>query len=188
VTPRDRRALFVGGAVVCGALAVLRVLPWTVAAVGRLRERTTQQFAAASRARVVLAAAPATRDSLARVLNAIVALAPQLVDVHSAAEAQASLSALVSLAASRHGLTVARLDPLPDAAAGVFRRVTLHAELQGDVAGLAGLLRAVETSEPLLSVVSLAVSAPDPYAHPHTPEVLQLEIDVSGYYLPRGSP
>jgi hypothetical protein len=70
----------------------------------------------------------------------------------------------------------------------VFRRVTRHAELAGDVAGLAGLLRAVETSEPLLSVVSLAVSAPDPHAHPSTPEVLHLEIDVSGYYLPRGSP
>jgi nitric oxide reductase activation protein len=107
-----------GSAAVFGALAVLRVLPWTFAAVGRLRERATQQFAAASRARVVLAAAPAARDSLARVLSAIVALAPQLVDVHSAAEAQASLSALVSLAASRHGLKLARLDPLPDSAGG----------------------------------------------------------------------
>jgi hypothetical protein len=107
--------------------------------------------------------------------------------VHSSAEAQASLSALVSLAANRHGLKVARLDPLPDSSAGVFSRVTVHAELEGDVAGLAGLLRAVETSEPLLSVVSLAVSAPDPYARPNTPEVLHLEIDVSGYYMPRGS-
>ena len=191
MTPRDRRALLVGGAAVFGALVMLRVLPWTVAAVGRLRERTAQQSAAASRARAVLAVAPAARDSLTRVLNAIVALAPQLVDVHSAAEAQASLSALVSLAANRHGLKVARLDPLPplpDSSAGVFRRVTVHAELEGDVAGLAGLLRAVETSEPLLSVVSLAVSAPDPYAHPNAPEVLHLEIDVMGYYLPRGSP
>lgn len=188
MNPRDRRALLVGGAVILGALVVLRVLPRTVAAVGGLRERTAQQSAAASRARAVLAAAPAARDSLERVLNAIVALAPQLVDVHSAAEAQASLSALVSLAASRHGLKVARLDPLPDSSVGVFNRVTVHAELEGDVAGLAGLLRAVETSEPLLSVVSLAVSAPDPYARPNAPEVLHLEINVSGYYLPRGSP
>ena len=188
MTLRDRRALLVGGAVVAGALMVLRVLPWTVAVVGGLRERTSQQFVAASRARTVIAGAPAVRDSLARVLNAIVALASQLVDVHSAAEAQASLSALVSLAASRHGLKVARLDPLPDSPAGVFNRVMVHAELEGDVAGLAGLLRAVETSEPLLSVVSLAISAPDPYARPNAPEVLHLEIDVSGFYLPRGSP
>ena len=188
MNPRDRRALVVGGAASTGTFLVRRELPWAVRSVLQLRERAEQQVATAARARAVLAAEPGARDSLAGVLNSIVALAPKLVEGRSSAEAQASLSGLVSLAASRHGLKVVRVDPLPDSAAGVFRRVVVHAELEGDVAGLAGVLKGLETSQSLLSVTSLGVSSPDPYSRAGVPEVLHLELDVSGYYLPRGAP
>ncbi len=168
------------------AVVVLRILPWTVRAVGDLRETARQRVETLARARAVLATAPALRDSLSRSLGGIVALAPRLVDGRSGAEAQATLAALVSVAASRHALKVVRLDPLPDSSAGVFQRVTLHAELEGDVLGLTRFLRAIETGDPLLTLPALTVLAPDPEPQPGAPEVLRIEATVAGLYLPRG--
>jgi len=185
MTQRDTRALILGGAAVLAAVVVFRVMPWVVRSAVALRTRALEQAATLTRAEEVLAREPQVRDSLAGVLGRIVALAPQLVDGRSGAEAQASLSSLVSLVANRQQVKVVRLDPLPDSSAGAFTRVALHAELEGDVAGLTRLLKAVETGVPLLSVTSLSVTAPDANART---EALRIEMDVAGYYLVRGGP
>src|SRR5881394_2547215 len=126
-------------------MLVLRVVPWAVRVVATLRVETIERVHTVARANDVLAAASATRDTLAQTLGAVVALAPRLIEGRTAAEAQASLSGLVSLAASRHALRVMRLDPLPDSSAeGVFNRVAVHVELEGDVVGLTRFLGAVE--------------------------------------------
>jgi len=183
---RDRRAIVIGATAILGAVFAFRVAPSAIRGVGRLHSRVEQEAQLASTARSVLATASLVRDSLGPVLNDIVALAPRLVDGHTAAEAQSSLSALVSLAATRHALKVVRLDPGVDSAVGVFIRVTVHGEMEGDVAGIAALLKAIETGERLLSVTALAVSAPDIHTNRNGPEVLHIEADVAGYYLPRG--
>jgi hypothetical protein len=185
MTPRDRKALLLGAAVVLGAVLLLRVIPWGVRSVLALRTRTLERVETLTRAQDVLAAAPALRDSLTRALGAVVALAPRLVDGRTAAEASASLSALVSMAASRHQVRLVRLDPLPDSAAGVFRRVAVHAELEGDVRGLTRFLRAIETGDPLLTIPTLAVLAPDPLGRVPGPEALRAEVDVTGFFLLR---
>ena len=187
MTPRDRRALVLGGVAVAGALLGLRLLPWTVRGIGDLHRRAAESVQTLARARAVLDASPARRDSLARALIGIVALAPKLVDGSSSAEAGASLSGLVSLAASRHALRVLRLDPLPDSAAAVFGRVAVRTELEGDLAGLTQFLHALEAGEPVLSATRLAVLAPDPAATGR-PEVLRIEARVEGWYLRRGTP
>ncbi|MGH7644015.1 MAG: type II secretion system protein GspM [Gemmatimonadales bacterium] len=185
MTPRDRKALLLGGAVVLGAVLLLRVIPWGVRSVLALRARTLERVETLARARDALATAPALRDSLTHALGAVVALAPRLVDGRTAAEASASLSALVSMAARRHQVRLVRLDPVPDSAAGAFRRVAVHAELEGDVRGLTRFLRAVETGDPLLTLPMLAVLAPDPLGRSPGPEMLRAEVDVTGFFLPR---
>ncbi len=188
MTPRERGALAWGGAAVLGAVLALRVLPWTVRSVAALRAEAADRVQTVARANEVLAATPATRDSLAQTLGAVVALAPRLIDGRTAAEAQASLSGLVSLAAGRHALRVLRLDPLPDSAGdGVFNRVAVHVELEGDIAGLTRFLRTVETGDPLLTLPALSVQATDPVARPNAPEQLKIEATIVGLYLPRGS-
>lgn len=186
--PRDARAIRLGAAAILGALVMLRGVPAAVRAVTWLHQRATTQAQVAARSRDLLAASAATQDTLSEVLRGIVGLAPTLVDGHSAAEAAASLSGMVSHAANRTALKVLRLDPLPDSAAGVFGRVSVHAELEGDVAGAARLVRALETGAPLLSVTALAVSATDPWPRSGSGEVLRVEMDVSGFYLPRATP
>jgi len=157
-------------------------VPWGFRAVGHLRDEAVEQSGTVARARDVLSRTPLVRDSLSAVLAAIVGLAPQLVDGHSAADAQAGLSGLLTLAANRHNLKIVRMEALPDSGAGVFSPVRVHAEVEGDVRGAAELLRSIETGDPLLTVTSLAITAPDPAT---TVEVLHIEIDVAGYYLPR---
>jgi hypothetical protein len=188
VTPRDRRALIWGGAAVLGAVVVLRIVPWTIRGVLALRVEAADRILTVTRANEVLAGASATRDSLAQTLGAVVALAPRLVDGRTAADAQASLSGLVSLAASRHALRVVRLDPLPDSAGdGVFNRVAVHVELEGDVAGLTRFLGAVERGDPLLTLPALSVQSTDPVGRPNAPEQLKIEATIAGLYLPRGT-
>ena len=188
MTPRDRRAVIVAGGVILGAVLLLRVLPAGVRAATRLRTRASESLSTVARVRGVLRQGSAVHDSLTHVLNAIVALAPRLVDGQSSAEAQATLAGLVNAAAGRHGLRVGGLDPLPDSMVGVFVRVALHATLEGDGRGLVRFVRAVETGDPVLTIPALVVTAADPVARRGAPEVLRLELDVSGYYLPRGAP
>ena len=184
MTLRDKRALAMGGALVLVAVLVLEVFPWVVRSVVALRSRALAQAATLARAEDVLVREPEVRDSLTQVLSRVVALAPKVVDGKTGAEAQASLSGLVSLVANRQQLKVVRLDPLPDSTAGAFTRVAMHAELEGDVAGLTLFLKAVETGDPLLTVMALSVMAPDPNSRT---EVLRIEMDLAGYYLARGA-
>jgi type II secretory pathway component PulM len=188
VNARDRRALLLGGGAVLGAVLMLRVLPWAVRSVRALRAEAAERVALLSRADEVLAGAPAARDSLARALGDVVGLAPKLVDGHTAAEAQASLSGLISLTASRHALRVLRLDPLPDSTAGAFGRVALRAELEGDVAGLTRFVKTIEVGDPLLTLPALSIQAADPVGRPNAAEQLRIEAMVTGLYLPRRAP
>jgi type II secretion system (T2SS) protein M len=185
VSPRDRRALLSGGAVLLGAVLLFRVFPASIRKVQALHATTIERVAMAAEARDVLEAAPALHDTLTRTLAEFVALAPQLVDGGTVAEAGANLSALVSLASSRHGVRIVRMDPVPDSADGIFRPVAVHVEAEADVAGLTRLIRAVETGLPVLSLQALTVQSPEPAARSDAPERLHLEATIVGWYLPK---
>lgn len=187
MTSRDRRAVVIGGGAIAAAWLLLRAVPAGVQAVGRLRAHAIETQATALRAREVLAAAPSIKDSLAMTLSAIVGLAPLLVEGRSSAEAQASLAGVVNAVAGRHTLKVSSLDPLPDSGLGVLARVGVHAVLEGDVRGLQGFLRSVETDAPVLTVTAVSIAAADPRSRATVPEVLRLELDVAGLFLPRGN-
>lgn len=183
--PRDRRALLWGLGVIAGAWLALRGVPAAVSGARALRERTAEQVTTLARVEDIVMRAPLVRDSMAQVFQDIVGLAPDLVDGEASADAQASLSGVVALAANRNALKVVRVDPLPDSVAGPFRRVALHAELEGDISGLTGLLGTLEAHAPILTISSLSLETPDPVPHPRMSEVLHVAIDVSGLYLPK---
>jgi len=184
VTQRDRRALIVGSIVVIAAVFVFRALPWTVrsalAAETGLRERA----ALLARARADLADAGVLRDSAAELSRALVALAPRILSGSSAAEAIADLSGRVNLAASTHQAKLERVDPLPDSGlAGRLHRVALRAAFECDVRGLVGVLQALEFGKAPLAVRELRVTAVDAGSPDKTPEVLRVELTVTGWFL-----
>ena len=184
MTARDRRALLVGGIAVAGAVFGLRILPWAVRratqAQAVLRERATLL----ARTREEMASLPTLRDSAATLSQALVALAPQVLSGSTAAEAGADLSGRMNLAASRAPAKVERLDPLPDSSGdGRLGRVRVHAALETDVRGLIALIRAIDAGDEVLKLDELRVEAPEPGTVPRGPEILKVEITVSGWYI-----
>jgi type II secretory pathway component PulM len=184
MTPRDRRALLVGGFLVIGAVFGLRVLPWAVrrvtAAHALLRERATLL----ARTREELASLPQLRDSAAVLSQALIAIAPQVLSGSTPAEAGADLSGRMNLAASRAPAKVERLDPLPDSSSdGRLGRVRVHAALETDVRGLIALIRAIDIGDEVLNLDELRVEAPEPATIQRGPEILTVEITISGWYI-----
>lgn len=184
MTERDRRALLIGGAMVLGAVLLLRVLPWavrgTLGAATGLRERETLLV----RARADLADAAMLRDSAAQLGQALVGLAPKILSGSSAADARADLSSRVNMAASGHQAKLERVDLLPDSLrAGRLRRVALRAAFECDVRGLAGVLEALEFGKVALSLRELRVTAADAAPADKMPEVLRVEMTVAGWFL-----
>jgi len=184
MTSRDRRALIMGGIAIGGAILGLRVLPWAMRRVADahavLRERATLL----ARTREEMASLPRLRDSAAVLSQALVALAPQVLSGATPAEASADLSGRMNLAASRAQAKVERLDPLPDSSGeGQLGRVRVHAALETDVRGLIALIRAIDGGDEVLKLDELHVEAPDPGAVQRGPEILKVEITVSGWYI-----
>ena len=184
MTPRDRRALLVGGIAIAAAVLGLRVLPWAVrhatAAHAELQERATLL----ARTREEIQALPLIRDSAAVLSQALVALAPQVLSGSTAAEAGADLSGRMNLAAARAPAKLERLDQLPDSSGvGRLGRVRVHATLETDVRGLIALIRAIETADEVLTLDELRVEAREPGTLPRGPEILTIEITVSGWYI-----
>jgi hypothetical protein len=184
MTERDRRALMLGGGVVLTALLLFRVLPWTVrsalAAEAGLRERA----ALLARARADLADAAVLRDSAVGLGQALVSLAPKILSGNTLAEAVSDLSGRVNLAASGHQAKLERVDPVTDSAvAGRLHRATLRAAFECDARGLAGVLQALEFGKTALSVRELRVTAIDAGSVDKKPEVLRVEMTVTGWYL-----
>lgn len=180
--------MIIGASAIGLALLLMRGVPWSVNAVRRLRDRAIGDEATANRARDLVTRGPAVRDSLDYVLSDVVALAPRLVNGRSSAEAQATLAGLINFTAGRNALKVDGIDALPDSSSGVFAQVRARAVLEGDIRGLVGVLRAIETGEPILTAPSLSVTAPDPGSPKGAPEMLHIEVLVTGYYLPKGTP
>jgi type II secretory pathway component PulM len=184
MTSRDRRALLIGGVAVAAAVMGLRVLPWAVRRLADahavLRERATLL----ARTREEMASLPRLRDSATVLSQALVALAPQVLSGSTRAEAGADLSGRMNLAASRAPAKVERLDPLPDSSGdGRLGRVRVHAALETDVRGLIALIRAIDGGDEVLKLDELHVEAPDPGAVQRGPEILKVEITVSGWYI-----
>jgi type II secretory pathway component PulM len=183
MTARDRRAIVVGAAALAAALFFLRVLPPGLRAAAAWRARASERQEMLARTHGLLATIPHLKDSLAELLPKVVALAPDLVEGRTPAEASAGLTSLVGFGAGRHNLRVVQIDPLPDSVAGAFGLVAVHAELEGDISGLSRLLRVIETGGPLLTVVALSVDVQDRGPRKDGPEALRLELTVAGYYV-----
>jgi hypothetical protein len=181
MTERDRRAVWVGGVIVVGAV-LLRGVPMGT---GRLAERlaaTRAQVGQAVQVRRLVAEAPARQALMQDRVRALVDLAPVLLGTEGVAEGAATLNGELNVLALRHRVTLHRLDPEPDTTVGPFVAVTVRFQAETDMAGLAGFLQEVEAGPRLLSLTDLAITAEEQA----TPvERLRIEGAVRGWVLPR---
>lgn len=187
MTSRDRRAVVFGSVLMATAFLALRGIPHGIHMYRAVRERLADQVAMLERAQEVVGGLDATRDSVGRAAAALVALAPKLVGGKSPGEAGGSLAAVVSLAAQQHDLALVTVDPQPMVGQGLFAPVSVRAQLEGDVTGLARLLAEMETGEQVLSVRSLAVQRLEPAPGDGGAARLRIDLEVLGWRIERGT-
>lgn len=181
-----RKRALIGSAVLASLALGHRVTTSAWGVLSAQRAETREQTERLADARVRIARISATRDALARVLQSFLALAPQLVEGGTRAEASAALSSAISGLASTHALSVRRVESLADSNAGALQPVAVRAELDGDIHGVSALLAAIETHPWLLSVARLSITALDPGNTGSAREVLRLELRVNGWFHARG--
>ncbi|HET7584030.1 MAG TPA: type II secretion system protein GspM [Gemmatimonadaceae bacterium] len=188
LSPRDRRALSLGGAVLALLLLVARGLPaWSAWATSQ-RAIADQLAAQVARARSDVRSSAPTHDSLVMRGKRMVALAPRILAGESPASAVATLGGVLSGAAATAGVQVGAVQMSVDSSAtSAFSRVRVRASATGDIAGVTELLRELEQGPTLLSVRELNLSQPEPAAPASQPEALRIELVVEGLALNRQS-
>lgn len=134
----------------------------------------------------LLASLPVLEDS-AKVLRVRVGdLAPRILAGHTAAEAVAALSAQLSLLANRQGTRIETVRASPDTTPRTgLVRVGVTVVVHTDAAGLARWLGAIATHPATLVAQRLRVDASGGFGSPSDMETLQVELVVTGWYLPR---
>jgi hypothetical protein len=188
MTSSLRRTL-AGCALLLGTTLLVRtVMPMVRTGIAAHWHEAQESIGHLEEARRLLSVGAILADSLRTTLGQFLAAAPRLIEGRTQAEASAALHHLVRSRAEASGLAVRRQEPVADSARGTFQRVQTSADLEGDVRALARFLLAIEGGTVLLTIPTLAVTSAEPGERPGMPEVLRIQLDVRGLYIPREAP
>lgn len=178
-----RRRLAVVGAVVALA-TVLRGASWGVGGLRTLGERVASERQLLAALQAELERVPGLGHEAGGLRDSLATLRSGLLRGSSDAAALADLSNRLPALMASHGRLV-RLDAVPDSAlAGPLRRLRATAVVETDFEGVAGLLSLLERLPVVLVAERIAISAPEPEAGPETPERLEVELALAGWFLP----
>ena len=177
-----RPLLFWSATVVVSAWLGLKSVPAAVGTVRASREQLQERLFQLERARRELAAESTLSDTVTALRRRIVDLAPRILSGNTAAEAANDLAGRVNLAVSRANGRLLRADPETDSTtAGLLRRVGMTVAFEGDVRGVADVLRAFAQDPVVLRVSQLRILATDPGGGEQGPEMLRVELVVRGW-------
>jgi hypothetical protein len=183
MTPRDRRALAVGGTIALVAVIFLRVLPGIAATVSDRRHRLEAESALLARTEAELDAAAQLEDSAAVVKAALERLAPKLLAGNSETDAAADLVGQLGRQSTLRRVRLERTHVVADTVrAGWLSRITVSAQVEGDLRGIAGFLAEVASGPPVIVAERVRVVA-STEPNDGGPERLRLELVARGWYL-----
>lgn len=176
ISPRDRRTLTWGAAIVVPLLTIGRGMPVLI------EWQSSRARAAGDLARSAVEAGlsnrllPALRDSV-HDRRARLALSDSLLLTGPSAPAAAAVlaSTLGELADSAAMKVITMQLRADSAVSGALTVVGVHIVGLADVAGLMGFLRSVEGADSPLVIRELSVAQPDPSASDSKPEVLRID-------------
>jgi hypothetical protein len=183
MSPRDRRTLLIGGSIIGSLVVLSKGIPAWRDWVAEAKAGALEQTRAATEADALVAHAKSLRDTLVARNARYVALAPALVAGNTAAEASATLASLVSGAASTAGVKLGAVQlrtPADTGARRAFVRVSVHADVVGDIRGVTGMLASLERGPVRLRVRDLTVTQPDAASAGDRVEALRADFTVEG--------
>jgi hypothetical protein len=184
MTPRDRRALLIGGVLSALLLISLRAGPWGWKTLVQQRTELLARAELLARMQLDLQSEATLEDSGESVRRRLAELAPALLAAKTGSDAAADLSARVTASAERHGVRTTRKDPVVDSAARAgLGQVGLRVSLESDTKGLLGFLNDLRREPSVLVIDDLEITSDDPFVSPDRPELLRSELTVRGWYL-----
>jgi hypothetical protein len=187
MTARDRRALAWGATAVTVAVLILRVAPWLGEHAVRFRQEVVRDAERLARMREEIEESKALEDSAAAVRGRLVAIASRLLTGGRVADAQADLRSRVEAAVSRSRVQLVRTEAAPDSTSiGSLRRASLKVSLQGDNAGILGVLAGLVRDSAALVAREVSIVAVNPRAVAR--EVLNAELLVTGWFVTGKAP
>ena len=183
MTSRDRRALILGGSVLLAGVLLLRVLPAGVRLWREQRHELTERERFLAEGEDALADVTSMEHEGDSTRARLVALAPRLLSGTTEAEALADLNGRLALAANRARTRMVRADQVPDSGrVARLHRVRLRVQVESDWSGMAAFLCAAVADPATLRIAALSIRS-DEGAATSGPEILQGEVEVSGWYL-----
>lgn len=186
MTPRDRRAVLWGIALV-GAALLVRGVPQALGAYRKLNSRVAIESDQLARARADVAGLPALEGAARRARAELVALAPKLVSGATPAEASADLAGRVRAAADERHLRFERLEPLADSThVGELRQAAVRVAAESDTRGAVELLASLARAPAALTLFDLRLTTADGAASLSEAESVRIEMVVRGWYFAPG--
>lgn len=185
MTSRERRLIVIASCAVAAAL-LLRGTPAMLRRWHQTSSELQQQAMLLARLGDEVATVESTSSRADSVRRRFIALDTAILAGHTEAEASASLSAQLNLAADRAGALLQQALPVADSAsAGALRRVTAHATFAGDTRAIARTLQSLAEAPVAMAIRTVRLVAPDPGSPDAVAETLSLELEVSGWYQER---
>lgn len=179
LSPRDRRALAVGGTVMIAALTLARGFP-------ALRTWTNERRASAvelnhelSQLRLGVASQRERKAALTKRSAELASLESALLPGETPATGAASLARLVGTAAESSAVHIRSTQLRTDSirAGDAYTRVAVRIDATSDIRGLTSFLARLERGPALLVVKSLAITQSEPLSEMET---LRAELEVAG--------
>lgn len=160
MSPRDRRALALGGALVVPALCFALVVRPLAGGVGEVRERVREQRELLARERGLVAQAGEYPARLRRAESALRAEGPRLFRGIDGLAAASALEEYVSDAAERSRVSVRQSESRDGEAVGEgITALQVDMQGEGDLRGILSLLRTLDSGARLVRVEQLAIEA-----------------------------
>lgn len=165
-------------------LLVGKVIPAVIAS----RRATSSQLRTArselTQDSEVVARRGVVTKSLDDITTTFFGLAPAFLKGDAASQGAATLASVVSDAADANGVHLSSLQPGVDSSAHTLVvPVVVHVSGTGDIRGVSGMLRDLESGVPLVEIRQVMIAQPDPAAPPERMEALHVEFTVRGLYI-----
>lgn len=180
---RDMRTLLIGAACVSTMLLVGKVIPALVASHRVTAAQLRMIRGELAQDRQIVDRRNEVTKSLDATTTAFLGIAPAFLKGNAASQGAAMLASVVADAADANGVHLSSLQPVADTTSRTLVvPVSVHTSGTGDIRGISGMLRDLESGVPVVEVQQLMIAQPDPTAPADHMEMLHVELTVRGLY------
>ncbi len=180
---KDARTLLIGAACVSTMLLVGKIIPALVASHRATAVQLRMIRGELAQDRQIVDRRNEITRSLDATTTAFLGIAPAFLKGNAASQGAAMLASVVADAADANGVHLSSLQPVADTSSRTLVvPVSVHTSGTGDIRGISGMLRDLESDVPVVEVEQLMIAQPDPTAPADHMEMLHVEMTVHGLY------